>query len=135
MNDNATGTNVSSENGELKVKRVRAEEVDKSQAMGEWNVKMGAIYLEVNGKDVEIAQDAGDTDTTGNKKNKYMRTGSNMLIMRFKEKIKDIVDGVTLKLKGGKDKEDREDVDKKKVVKKVVKKTTAQQTKREDNEK
>ena len=46
---------------------------------------------------------SGDASNSGNKTAKHLIIG-NSIIMKFKEKIKDIIDGVSLKVKGDKDK-------------------------------
>ena len=63
---------------------------------------------------------SGDTSNSGSKTSKYIIVGNSM-IMKFRNRIQDIINGVTLKIKGDKEKEEKSTV-KKKVVKKVVKK-------------
>ena len=55
--------------------------------------------VEVNDSD----STSGDASNSGNKTSKHLIVG-NSIIMKFKEKIQDIIDGVSLKVKGDKDK-------------------------------
>ena len=49
---------------------------------------------------------SGDASNSGKKTSKHLIVGSSM-IMRFKEKIQDIINGVSLKIKGDKEKDEK----------------------------
>lgn len=119
MDGKTTKSSVSS--GELEVQRVRPEEIESAKRMGEYDdMQFGGIDLEVTGNEIGIKDPNGgssDSANTGKKTSGYLRTG-NSIIMKFKEKIQDIINGVTLKVKGDKDK-DKEETGSKKVVKKA----------------
>lgn len=147
MNGKTTKSSVSS--GELKVQNVSEREIKDLEKMnGYAGVTIAGIEMGVTERNVVEITDsnsgASDTTNSGNKTSKYIIVG-NSIIMKFREKIQDIINGVTLKVKGNKDKDKEEEekakeeeeekakATKKKVVKKVVKK--APQKSAEEQEK
>ncbi len=141
MDGKTTKSSVSS--GEMEVQNVSERTIKDLEKMNGYSgVTVAGIEMGVTEKNVVEINDSnpGTTDAanSGKKTSKYITVG-NSIIMKFREKIQDIVNGVTLRVKGDKDKEKddekEESADKKKVVKKVVKKAPSKPTKTDDHEK
>lgn len=94
-------------------------------------VTVAGIEMGVTEKNIVEINDSNtgtsDTANSGKKTSKYITVG-NSIIMKFREKIQDIVNGVTLKVKEDKDK------DKESGAKKSDTKKQATQTAKEDQE-
>lgn len=143
MDGKTTKSSVSS--GEMEVQNVSDRSIKDLEKMnGYVGVTVAGIEMGVTERNVveinDSANAASDSTNTGKKTSKYITVG-NSIIMKFREKIQDIINGVTLKVKGDKDKDKEKDEEeektgttaKKKVVKKVVKKAPEAKPKTTDD--
>ena len=127
MGTNTTGTSVSS--GEMEVKTVKNSDVEeKKKKNGYGSAVFTAVEMAPlldNYKESSDPNASGDSGNNSTKKSDYLIIG-NTMIMRFREKIKDIINGVALKFKGPKTKGEKE------TKKKVEDKETLEQPSKED---
>lgn len=140
MDEKTTKSSVSS--GNMEVQNVSDKSIKDLEKMnGYAGVTVAGIEMGVTERNVVEINDstntANDSTNAGKKTSKYIIVG-NSFIMKFKEKIQDIINGVTLRVKGDKDKEKDEEektekTAKKKVVKKVVKKAPEAKPKTTDD--
>ena len=127
MGTNTTGTSVSS--GEMEVKTVKNSDVEAEKMKNGYG---SAVFTAVemaplldNYKESSDPNSSGDSGNNSTKKSDYLIIG-NTMIMRFREKIQDIINGVALKFKGPKTKGEKE------TKKKVEDKETLEQPSKED---
>lgn len=127
MGTNTTGTSVSS--GEMEVKTVKNSDVEAEKMKNGYG---SAVFTAVemaplldNYKESSDPNASGDSGNNSTKKSDYLIIG-NTMIMRFREKIQDIINGVALKFKGPKTKGEKE------TKKKVEDKETLEQPSKED---
>ena len=135
MDGKTTKSSVSS--GEMEVQNVSDKTIKDLEKMnGYVGVTVAGIEMGVTERNVVEINDSANSSSSstdsGKKTSKYIIVG-NSIIMKFREKIQDIINGVTLKVKGDKDKEKDEE----KASSKKTTKTSSQKTekKRDDNEK
>lgn len=129
MDGKTTKSSVSS--GEMEVQNVSDRSIKDLEKMnGYAGVTVAGIEMGVTERNVveinDSANAANDSTNAGKKTSKYITVG-NSIIMKFREKIQDIINGVTLKVKGDKDKE-KEDEKSEATEKKVVKKAPETKT-------
>ena len=95
----------------MKVQNVSEKTIENLENMnGYAGVTVAGIEMGVTERNVVEINDSGNNATgsadTGKKELKYIIVG-NSIIMKFREKIQDIINGVTLKVKGDKEKTEK----------------------------
>lgn len=139
MDENATrkGSN------KINVQEVNDRTVENLNNTNGYDFRIAGVDMSIDGNMLKFKESevgAGNAANTGKESSGIFNYGAS-IIMRFKDKIKDIINGVTLKLKGDKDKDKEKDDEeektettaKKKVVKKVVKKAPETKPKTTDD--
>lgn len=114
---------------EIAVDRNASEaEIQAKKMKNEYNFEFVAVDMaptKNNMVEIDGSNNAsGDTTNTGRKTSKHLIVG-NTMIMRFKEKIQDIINGVSLKVKGEKDKTEKSTEKKSATVKRKTDDTKA----------